>query len=226
MKKSGVLPAAKICGLQSVEVLKSILHLPIDYIGFVFAKSRRQVTPAQAGECIRFMREQQSAALAAGVFVNPALEDIGNVLAEARLDVIQLHGQETPEFCAEVREHFNILVYKAFPVKESTERDGAVVARLDAYAGAVDGMLIDTYDPVQGGGTGETFAWEAIPAYTRWAEEHHLPLLVAGGLHAGNVGELLQRYDVYGVDVSSGVETDGVKDPAKISAFIERVKQL
>lgn len=96
---------------------------------------------------------------------------------------------------------------------------------MEDYEAAVDAVLLDTYDPLQSGGSGRTFAWNKLPEYQEIAVRHGLPLFVAGGLHSDNVGELLDTYVPYGVDVSSGVETDGIKDIQKMTAFVERVKQ-
>jgi phosphoribosylanthranilate isomerase len=104
--------------------------------------------------------------------------------------------------------------------------DADVERQLGGYRGAVDAILLDTHDPVYGGGSGTTFAWECIPPYLRWAREAGIRLLVAGGLSADNVGELVAAYGPDGVDVSSGVETDGVKDIAKIRDFVERVTSV
>lgn len=216
----------KICGLRDSETVRAMNGVPVDEIGFVFAKSRRQVSPALAGELIGEVRNLRtptgSAPQTVGVFVNPTLEYLRSVLAEAPLDVVQLHGEETPAFCAEVREIFKVKVWKVFSVtaedSEGTVSDGP--ARLGAFAGVVDGFLIDT----AGGGTGVTFAWHVIDRYAEAAEQIGVPLYVAGGLHPDNVGELLSGYSPSGVDVSSGVETDGIKDIQKIRLFAERVK--
>ncbi|MNJ44553.1 phosphoribosylanthranilate isomerase [Paenibacillus fonticola] len=222
MKRTSV----KICGLQSVEVLKSIVHLPIDYVGFVFARSKRQVSGAKAAELIPILKEWQTAAapLSVGVFVNPTLLELSHILAEAPLDIIQLHGAETPDFCREVKQNLGVKVFKALSVKE----DGSIhdAHPLAGYEGAIDGLLLDTYDPLYGGGSGKTFAWERAQPYKEWAEEHQVEFLAAGGLHADNVEELIALISPDGVDVSSGVETDGVKDISKITAFVERVKGI
>lgn len=97
--------------------------------------------------------------------------------------------------------------------------------RIDAYVGTIDALLLDTYDPLYGGGSGKTFAWDRIPAYQAWTHQHGIPLFVAGGLTADNAEKLVHEYHPEGLDVSSGVETNGVKDIAKITAFVERVKQ-
>lgn len=228
------IPAVKICGIMQEETLRGMDGRPIDYIGFIFArKSRRYVTPEQAGELIRAARATQMAGsrppLAVGVFVDPTLEDIEAALSATRLDVVQLHGKrETPDFCREVAKRFGIEVWRALSA-DGTEDEPDIEAgeapsgpaRLAAYGGAVSAVLIDT----AGGGTGRAFPWEVIPAYERAAKTAGLKLFVAGGLDPDNVGELLSAYAPDGVDISSGVETDGVKDVGKIAAFAERVKK-
>lgn len=218
--------AVKICGLQSVEVLKSMINLPIDYIGFVFARSKRQVTGAQAAELLTVLPEWKSVSIpqSVGVFVNPTIEELQTLLAEAPLDVLQLHGSESPEYCRTVRELFDLKIYKAFSV-----RDGEAIhveELLRPYEGALDGILLDTYDPLYGGGSGVTFPWELSVPYQLWAKKQGIPFLAAGGLHTGNVRELIDTLAPDGVDVSSGVESDGVKNIAKITAFVERVKGI
>ncbi|MEK4977845.1 phosphoribosylanthranilate isomerase [Bacillus sp. FSL K6-6540] len=218
--------ALKICGLQSVEVLKSMINLPVDYIGFVFAKSRRRVTPQQAAQLVQVLREWEHDKIpaAVGVLVNPDLSELAELLQETALDVVQLHGQESPQFCREVKERFPVSVFKAVSI-ESDRPEAERLSALDSYAGCIDGLLIDTYDPVYGGGSGKTFAWDLIPAYQQWAERQGIPLFVAGGLDPDNVALLIGQYAPYGVDVSSGVESEpGVKDINKVTAFVERVK--
>jgi len=220
--------AVKICGLQSVEVLKSMINLPVDYIGFVFAKSRRKVTPQQAGELIGILKERSpgQAPAAVGVLVNPDWSELEELLAHAPLDIVQLHGQETPQFCREVKERFPVSVFKVVSIGGEKSAE-ARMAALDSYAGCIDGLLVDTFDPEYGGGSGKTFAWDLIPPYQDWAKQHGIPLFVAGGLDADNVSQLISRYAPDGVDVSSGVESEpGVKDIQKVKAFVERVKGI
>ncbi|MGG4344554.1 phosphoribosylanthranilate isomerase [Paenibacillus lautus] len=218
--------ALKICGLQSVEVLKSMINLPVDYIGFVFAKSRRKVSPQQAAQLMQVLREwdHDKIPAAVGVLVNPDLNELEELLREAALDVVQLHGQESPQFCREVKKRFPVSVFKAVSI-ESDRPEAERLSALDPYAGGIDGLLIDTYDPVYGGGSGKTFAWDLIPPYQQWAKRQGIPLFVAGGLDSDNVSHLIGQYAPYGVDVSSGVESEpGVKDINKVIAFVERVK--
>lgn len=226
MGAAGKAAVVKICGLQDVEVLNSIVHLPIDYIGFVFAKSRRQVTGSQAGMLIRAMREimeGETSPRTVGVFVNPTPEELADVLREAPLDTVQLHGRESAELCRWVKATFGVNVIKVVSIG-SASSEQSLQESLEPYAGSIDMLLLDTFEPLVGGGSGQTFAWERIPAYLEWAKTQGIPLLVAGGLHANNVDEMLSLYAPDGVDVSSGVETEGLKDIAKITAFVERVK--
>ncbi|MNK06137.1 N-(5'-phosphoribosyl)anthranilate isomerase [compost metagenome] len=216
--------SVKICGLQDVEVLKSMINLPVDHIGFVFAKSKRRVTADQAAALIPILKEWQSAEKpeSVGVFVNPTIEELSDILQKASLDIIQLHGQESPEFCREVKRRFGVKVFKVLSVKQDSNKEGF---DLEEYKGALDGLLLDTYDPLYGGGSGQTFDWKQILPYQMWTKQEGIPLIIAGGLHPENVGDLLENFQPDGVDVSSGVETDGLKDIAKIRAFVERVKR-
>lgn len=223
-------PTAKICGIRSIDVLQAIVHLPIAHLGFVFAKSKRQVTPEQAGELIGFLQAKALGGsvipLTVGVFVNPSREELSHTLRFAQLDVVQLHGQESPAFCSWVKQHFGVQVFKSVPLQKSDDSvltAAAVAKQLELYQGTIDAILLDTFDPVYGGGSGTTFAWNCIPPYQEWARSAGVKLIVAGGLEPGNVAELIADYQPDGVDVSSGVETDGVKDVFKITAFVERV---
>lgn len=215
----------KVCGLKDASVARSIASLAIDYIGFVFAPSKRQVSPQQALEMIEACRERGGRMKFAGVFVNPELEELRALMDAVPLDVIQLHGQESEAFVRECRILFSgVQIWKALGVKEDEAQHSDVPERLKSYSGKIDALLLDAYDPRVGGGTGQTFRWNLIPPYKEWAARQGIPLFIAGGLHAGNVGDLLRQYPVDGVDVSSGVETDGVKDINKIQTFVKRVK--
>ncbi|MFC4808502.1 phosphoribosylanthranilate isomerase [Paenibacillus sp. GCM10023250] len=214
----------KICGLRDAETMRAMDGLPIDEVGFVFAKSRRQIAPELASELIAAARRLRNAEGAAprtvGVFVNPTMDELRETLRIAPLDIVQLHGEESPSFCAEARSAFGVAVWKVLSVtpEDGADPDSDGSGRLQAYIGSVDGFLIDT----AGGGTGKTFAWSVIDRYKEAAGG--VPLYVAGGLHPDNVVELVKRYAPGGVDVSSGVETDGAKDMTKIRLFAERVQ--
>lgn len=218
--------AVKICGLQSVEVLKSMINLPVDYIGFVFARSKRQVSAAQAAELIPVLKQWKAdngkIPQSVGVFVNPTITELSEVLEVAPLDIIQLHGVESPDFCRQIKESLNVKVFKACSVKDDGTLHGEL--SIDSYSGIIDGLLLDTYDPAYGGGSGVAFAWELAADYKEWAHRNGVFFLAAGGLHPDNVSDLIHAMNPDGVDVSSGVESNGVKDPIKMTAFVERVK--
>jgi tryptophan synthase beta subunit len=228
----------KICGLMDLDTIRSIAHLPLDQVGFIFAPSKRRVTPALAGEMIALLKSLRADACnnaplagtlhvpeAVGVFVNPTRDEISQTLAAAPLDIVQLHSQETPEFCRWVKETFKVKLFKAVAISATTDLQAQLLL-LQPYAEIVDAILLDTYDPIIGGGTGKTFAWHSIADYLTWTRKHNIKLIVAGGLHADNVAGLIAAYHPDGVDVSSGVETAGNKDAVLIKTFVERVKGL
>jgi phosphoribosylanthranilate isomerase len=147
-----------------------------------------------------------------GLFVNPAAEYVREVLAKVSLDVLQFHGEESPEFCAQ----FGKPYLKAVRVKVGVD----LVQYAARYAGA-QGLLLDAYIEGTHGGTGESFDWALIP------QDLPLPVILSGGLHAGNVAAAIKQVRPYAVDVSSGVEsTKRIKDAAKIAAFIKEVKKI
>ncbi|NBI30480.1 phosphoribosylanthranilate isomerase [Chengkuizengella marina] len=223
----------KICGITDVATIESMLHLPIDYIGFVFAKSKRQVTPKQAADMIQALKNHYiKVPETAGVFVNPSEQELEETIKHASLDIIQLHGQESPELCKWVKQSLKVKVFKVFSnfhqfilSDVSNEQvDEQCSKWLNPYVHHIDALMLDTFDPVVGGGTGKTFNWELIPIVQRWTKKNNIPLIVAGGLDVDNVSTLITTYEPSGVDVSSGVETNRIKDIKKIKTFVERVK--
>ncbi|WP_141501053.1 phosphoribosylanthranilate isomerase [Paenibacillus luteus] len=220
-------PHIKICGLRDVATIQAMDGLPIHEIGFIFAPSKRQVDKVTAAQLIDAVGALRAASGArprtVGVFVNETLEGLKAILDVAPLDVVQLHGDETAAFCQEVREKLDVQVWKVFSMKQDAEGNKPLNAmeRLTPYKAAVDAILIDA----PGGGTGKTFDWDMIEEYNKAADELGLTLYVAGGLHEGNVQELLRTYAPNGIDVSSGVETDGQKDIDKIRLFVRRVME-
>ncbi|MGO4349200.1 phosphoribosylanthranilate isomerase [Paenibacillus sp. MCAF9] len=217
----------KICGLMDVQTIQQMDGLPIHEIGFIFAPSKRLVEKSTASQLISAASKLKAAGgerpRTVGVFVNETFANLQELLLVAPLDVVQLHGNESAAFCQMVREQLNVQVWKVFSMKKEAEGSSPMSAleRLTPYRAAVDALLIDA----PGGGTGQTFDWEAIKEYMQAAEELGITLYVAGGLHAGNVQELLKTYAPNGIDVSSGVETDGRKDIEKIRLFVRRVME-
>ncbi|WP_246070484.1 phosphoribosylanthranilate isomerase [Paenibacillus kobensis] len=217
----------KICGLRDRATIRAMHGLEIEAVGFVFAPSKRQVSPEQAAELIEEVHawpasasSERNVPLAVGVFVNANLDELRSTVRTASLDVVQMHGTESAEQCAEAKRELGVQVWKALPIGRGSENESLEAAdRLAPYAGSVDAILIDA----PGGGTGHAFEWSVIQQYKEAAAAIGVPLYVAGGLSLDNVQSLIREYDPDGVDVSSGVETDGVKDIDKITNFVRRV---
>jgi len=196
----------KICGISDSATAVVAAEAGADAIGLIFAPSRRRVTAAQAREIAAALPPFVTKV---GVFVDEERGRIEESIAACGLGAVQLHGAEPPEFCA----GFRVPVVKAIRVK-----DASSLEQMTAYQ--VDAFLLDGFDASALGGTGRTFDWTlAIQA----ARTHRT--ILSGGMTPVNVVEALTRVVPYGVDVSSGVETDGRKDHAKIRDFIRRVRE-
>ncbi len=196
----------KICGISDIESAVVAAEAGADAIGLIFAPSRRRVTPERAREIAGALPPFVTKV---GVFVDEARERIEELIAACALDAVQLHGAETPLFSA----LFRVPVVKAIRVKDASSLDALGDYRVGAF-------LLDTYDAAALGGTGTTFDWSLA---ARAALTHRV--ILSGGLTPGNVADALTRVHPYGVDVSSGVETDGRKDYAKIREFVRRVRE-
>jgi len=196
----------KVCGITRLEDALAASALGVDAVGFVFyQKSPRYIEPAKAAAIIRQLPPFVSAV---GLFVNPTQAFIAEILQSVPLGVIQLHGDETPEFCQAQRRR----VLKALPV--SSPRD---LKRAAAYNCP---LLLDAKAPAGVyGGTGHAFDWSLLDGF-----EHPFPLTLAGGLNVGNVSEALAVRQWFALDVSSGVElSPGIKDAEKMRAFVAAV---
>lgn len=198
---------AKICGITTIESGLQAAEAGADFIGFVFAKSKRQVTKQQA----QVIAEQLPVNVKkVGVFVNEDLATIQDIAKTVGLDYVQLHGDESADFCKAV----GYPIIKAFEIREQAD-----VAQLVNYQCAY--FLLDSPAGKYRGGNGETFNWSLV----KDLPDIEGKVLLAGGLHAGNVAEAIKEVKPTGIDVSSGVETNGVKDNQKIKAFIYEVKR-
>lgn len=194
----------KICGLTRAQDIQTANALQLDYIGFVFTpKSKRFVAPEQAKQ----LRRQLAPGIqAVGVFVNAPPEQIAALLADGTIDIAQLHGQEDAAYIARLRSLTRAPIWQAFRI-ENTED----ISR--ANASPADLVLLDH----GAGGTGERFAWALLHGMAR-------PFVLAGGLTPQNAAEAIAKARPYAVDASSGCETNGVKDPAKMLAFVNAVR--
>jgi phosphoribosylanthranilate isomerase len=198
----------KICGITSVEDAQTAIAAGADLLGFVFyEKSPRHVTLEQAAAIARTVPPY---VLRVGLFVNAPEAEVGEALSACGLQLLQFHGDETPEYCRQ----FGAMSMKAFRVK-----DAATIQSLPEYP--TDAWLLDAFVPGQQGGTGHTFNWDLAVEAVKLGR----PVFLAGGLTPENVGEAVRRVRPFGVDVSSGVEAGpGKKDPAKVKAFIAAAK--
>ncbi len=200
----------KICGITREQDMHAVVNGGADAFGLVFYdKSPRHVSLQRAAEIVRAVPPFVTVV---GLFVNPSVEYVREVLARLPLDVLQFHGEEPPEFCAQ----FGKPYLKAVRVKVGVD----LLQYATRYAGA-QGLLLDAYIEGTHGGTGESFDWALIP------HDLPLPMILSGGLHAGNVAAAIKQVRPYAVDVSSGVEAaKGIKDAAKVAAFIKEVKNF
>ena len=195
----------KLCGLSRTCDIEAANELKPEYIGFVFAKkSRRYISPEKTAELRRVL---SSDIRAVGVFVNERPENIAELLNSGIIDMAQLHGNEDDEFIERLRTLTDKPVIKAFRI--DSEKDVA-----DAMSSSADYVLLDSGS----GGTGTSFDWELIRNIQR-------PYFLAGGLDIHNVESAVKDLMPYGVDVSSGIETDGYKDRNKMAAFVGAVRK-
>ena len=194
----------KLCGLRREEDIEAANGLRPDYIGFVFAeKSRRAVTRETAA---RLKSLLAPGIPAVGVFVNAQPETVAYLLEDGIIDLAQLHGQEDGEYISRLRELTDKPLIQAFRIRNAED-----VRR--AEKSPAEYILLDA-----GAGDGKTFEWELAESVGR-------PYFLAGGLTPENAGEATERLHPFALDVSSGIETDGWKDPAKMRAFVNHVRR-
>ncbi|KPL57903.1 phosphoribosylanthranilate isomerase [Rossellomorea vietnamensis] len=197
----------KVCGIRRQVEAEWALEAGADAIGFVFADSKRKVNVEKAAEISKSI---SSDLLKIGVFVNESKERMEEIFHLVQLDYVQLHGDESVEFC----ETLNLPFIKAISVKERKDIDG-----IEKFPGEM--ILLDSGKGPHRGGNGTTFNWD-------YAHSINIPhhLILAGGLNPDNVREAIIKVRPSMVDVSSGVETDGEKDRLKIEAFIREAKSV
>lgn len=209
----------KICGLKTVDDVDKVNRYLPEYVGFVFANTRRFVTDEQAGEMKRRLDKRIRAV---GVFVDETIEHVISLCRRGIIDCVQLHGDEPEEYIRKVKEETDTVVIKATKVQSARQ----VTERMSE---AADFMLFDTYKKGELGGTGVRFPLEVLRESLDVMAQNGKavkPFFLAGGLDASNVREVLGQLGCYCVDVSTGVETDGVKDEEKIRLFIEQVRAV
>ena len=218
-------PKVKMCGISKVETISAVVEAKPDYMGLVFASSKRQVTVDQAKTLVEELHKQYATRYnsgaeqstndeikTVGVFVNETLDNLITIAKEVNLDAVQLHGDEDEAFIKALKEKTDVEVWKAVQIRSSTDAE----AWIDSSA---DMLLFDAYHKDERGGTGEVFDWSCLDEFER-------PFMLAGGIDSTNVARAIRTVRPYGIDISSGIETDGVKDNEKIKAFTNIVRTI
>lgn len=222
-------PKIKMCGISKVETILAIVDAKPDYMGLVFAPSKRQVTVDQAKILVSELHKQyanrynrdviqwsndvvQEFIKTVGVFVNETLDNLVTIATEVNLDAVQLHGDEDEAFIQSLKERTNVEVWKAVQIRSAADAE----AWIDSSA---DMLLFDAYHKDERGGTGEVFDWSYLDEFER-------PFMLAGGIDSTNVARAIRTVRPYGIDISSGIETEGVKDDEKIKAFTNIVRTI
>ena len=218
-------PKVKMCGISKVETIPAVVEAKPDYMGLVFASSKRQVTVDQAKTLVEELHKQYTKRYnngaeqsnddeikTVGVFVNETLENLVSIAKEANLDAVQLHGDEDEAFIQSLKERTNVEVWKAVQIRIAADAE----AWIDSSA---DMLLFDAYHKDERGGTGEVFDWTSLDEFER-------PFMLAGGIDGTNVARAIRTVRPYGIDISSGIETNGVKDDEKIKAFTNIVRTI
>lgn len=194
----------KLCGISRLEDIQIINELNPEYIGFVFAKkSKRFILPEVAASLASHL---SPAIHTVGVFVNESVKQVAHLLNANIIDIAQLHGNEDEQYIKKLRELSSKPIIKAFCVE--AEKDIVHIESCSA-----DYVLLDS-----GAGSGQCFEWSKIKDIKR-------PYFLAGGLDSNNVEQAIKDIHPYGVDVSSGIETNGLKDKAKMTAFVAAVRK-
>lgn len=197
----------KICGITTLEAAKAAEEAGVDFIGFVFAPSKRRISPDAAADIAKHL---SPAVKKVGVFVNETKENIEQIAKMVGLDYIQLHGDEDARFALEL----GMPVIKAFPIEVVSDET------LRAYP--CEFYVIDSPGTTYRGGSGNVFDWSRLERLNIDRRK----LILAGGLNEQNVAKAISAVRPVGVDVSSGVETNGKKDVGKIKRFVQAAKNV
>ena len=224
-------PKVKMCGISKIETIPTVIEANPDYMGLVFAPSKRQVTVEQAKTLVEELHKQyanrynrdaeqysnqtlihQEFIKTVGIFVNETLDNLVTIATEVNLDAVQLHGDEDEAFIQSLKERTNVEVWKAVQIRSAADAE----AWIDSSA---DMLLFDAYHKDERGGTGEVFDWSCLDEFER-------PFMLAGGIDSTNVARAIRTVRPYGIDISSGIETEGVKDDEKIKAFTNIVRTI
>lgn len=203
---------AKICGITRLEDVQAVVQAGADAIGFVFfPPSPRHVDVEQAALLVQAIPAYVQSV---GLFVNSSAEDIQNILKKVPLDILQFHGDESPEQCKQIAQAVGRRWYKAIQVKPKLD----IVEEINKYQElGASAVLLDAWHPDLKGGTGHSFDWTTFPKL-------NIPLILAGGLNPDNIEQAILTTQAYAVDVSGGVESaKGIKDQQLVERFMQGV---
>ena len=201
----------KICGITNLDDANLAVRLGADALGFIFAPSPRRVDPETARDIIRHIHPFVKTV---GVFVNEAPDKIDEIIAFCGIDLVQLHGDESPEIC----DRFMPRTIKALRIADESDIRSAKV-----YKGKVKALLLDTYSEKMAGGTGKGFDWEIA---IKIRDSAGVPIILAGGLGPSNIEEAISRVWPYAVDINSGVEErPGKKSHHLMEELFEKIEK-
>jgi phosphoribosylanthranilate isomerase len=207
-------PLLKFCGIRTIDDMKIVSSSQAEYIGLIFAESKRRVDPKIVKTWLEEVDVTEKKLVA--VFVNPTVNELTDVLTNLPIDVIQFHGNESYEDIKKVKETFEGSVWKALHHHPKT------LVEMHSFKNIVEGFVIDSRMKGQWGGTGVSFDWSAVPHYIKFSQETNKLCFIAGGVNENNIEKLL-TYHPQGIDLSSGIETDNKKSKDKIERIEERV---
>jgi len=208
----------KICGIKDKTNALAAVEAGADFIGLVFAPSRRQVSPQKALPLVEVVRGLRSRPAVVGVFVNAAAQEVNHIADYCQLDWVQLSGDETWQYCQELKK----AIIKVIHVSSGQKTDEILPDIEMGYQLLPEKELVCLLDSRVGGaygGTGQVFNWQLAREVSV-----RFPVMIAGGLTPANVGQLIREVQPWGVDVSTGVESNGLKDASKIRAFVKAVR--
>jgi phosphoribosylanthranilate isomerase len=208
-------PLLKYCGNRSYEDWCKVIESKADYIGVIFAPSKRRVMAQQVQTWIK-NKPVPSYKKLVGIFVNASMTEIQSVLELVPLDIIQCHGNEQPEHLSQLKMNTKLTVWKAI------HHDEKSLEKMKAFEAIADGFVIDTKSAHAWGGTGITFNWSAVPDYLEEAKKQGVPCYIAGGICVENIRELL-HYQPIGVDLASGIELEESKNVNLIQSIEKEV---